>query len=389
MNIRTTVAGLLLGVLLGPAAAQTISITGLEAIPSLGGTNTDARAINGSGQVVGWSQTAGGNYHAFVYSSGSSTDLGTLGGSGSFAHGINDSGQVAGYSDLNPFAAHAFRHSSGTMSDLGTLGGTNSYGFAINSSGAVAGSAQTAGGQWHAFVYQSSTMTDLGTLGGASSNAQAINSSGQVVGSAQHSGNATYEAFIYSGGTMTGLGTLTGDLSIANGINSSGQVVGWAGLLSTGGGIKRAFLYSGGTMFNLGGLTGSGDSEATAINSSGLIVGFAVAPGPSVVSGGTGLHAFLYAAGTMHDLNTLAGATWLSDGTTPGFVELSRAYGINDVGQIAGNGVYWTGTAFETRGFLLNTSAIPEPSTYAALAGLAALGLVAWQRSKKRLLQIS
>src|SRR5262249_39727963 len=38
------------------------------ALGSLGGTNGAANALNNSNQVVGWSQTASGSQHAFLYS---------------------------------------------------------------------------------------------------------------------------------------------------------------------------------------------------------------------------------------------------------------------------------------------------------------------------------
>ena len=57
-----------------------------------------ATAINDSGQVVGWYQSTN---HAFLYSNGTMSDIGTLGGDCSdfsCANGINASGQVVGYS---------------------------------------------------------------------------------------------------------------------------------------------------------------------------------------------------------------------------------------------------------------------------------------------------
>ena len=66
---------------------------------TLGGTNSYAIAINDRGQVVGYSGTDRGmTGHAFLYSDGAMTDLGTLGGAvGSWASAINDRGQVVGY----------------------------------------------------------------------------------------------------------------------------------------------------------------------------------------------------------------------------------------------------------------------------------------------------
>lgn len=64
---------------------------------------------------------------------------------------INDAGQVTGYTG----AAHAFLYSNGILSDLGTLGGNISYGYGINSFGHVVGSSQLPPsiGDLHAFIY--------------------------------------------------------------------------------------------------------------------------------------------------------------------------------------------------------------------------------------------
>ena len=61
-------------------------------------------------------------------------DLGTLGGTYSYSGGIGPSGQIVGHSTLSGNASyHAFLYSGGVMTDLGTLGGTDSWAMVVNS----------------------------------------------------------------------------------------------------------------------------------------------------------------------------------------------------------------------------------------------------------------
>lgn len=96
---------------------------------TLGGRNGFARAINAAGQIVGEAETVAGFTHAFLWSHGVMTDLGTLGGNlgyelGTQPQAINPSGQVAryGYPTFSSIY-HAALWNGGAVIDLGTLVG--------------------------------------------------------------------------------------------------------------------------------------------------------------------------------------------------------------------------------------------------------------------------
>src|SRR5262249_16926761 len=77
---------------------------------TFGGVSSHAIALNGSGHVVGMSQTPDSSLHAFFWTPENGTiDLGTLGGRNSYAFGLNDRDQVVGSADTNDGRSHAFR----------------------------------------------------------------------------------------------------------------------------------------------------------------------------------------------------------------------------------------------------------------------------------------
>ncbi len=286
--------------------------------------SSSAVGINNSGQIVGYYYTGSGlTKHAFLYSGGNMTDLGTLPGDAiSSALSINSSGQIVGWSApanaenaQSGLPFHAFLYSGGLMMSLGTLGGNTSYAQAINNSGQIVGRSDTASGGSEAFLYSNGSMMDLGNLGRNSSSANSINASGQVVGSSEIADGSPH-AFLYSGNRMIDLGTLGGFYSYALGINDSGQVVGYS---YTTTGTEHPFLYNGASLIDLGTLGGATSSYALGINNIGQIVG------SSYTASGVP-HAFLYSGGNMIDLNSTV--------SLPSGVYLTYATAINDVGQI-------------------------------------------------------
>lgn len=208
--------------------------------------------INNAGQMVG--ESLNGNFitpttmRATLFSlSADPLDLGTLGGAKASATGINEEGDIVGVSDLASGQSHAFLYKEGVMHDLGTLGGTISNANAINNNGEIAGRSTLANGAIRGFLYKNGVMHDLGTLGGAASVAFDINDKGEIVGFARIS-NGQARAFLYKDGVMHDLGALGGTDSRAISINNKGEIIGH---YTKTDGTVHGFIYRDGQMFPL------------------------------------------------------------------------------------------------------------------------------------------
>jgi probable HAF family extracellular repeat protein len=155
------------------------------------GWSTTAYGINRSGIVVGYSYTPGDAFHAFAYRNGVMRDLGTLGGSFSQAFAINDSGQITGQAYLaGNSKAHGFLYSASKMTDLGALN-VYSAGMSINHSGVIVGQADIKNNTgflvYHAVIFQNGAVQDLNQqipagTGWVLNTATSINDAGQIAG---------------------------------------------------------------------------------------------------------------------------------------------------------------------------------------------------------------
>jgi probable HAF family extracellular repeat protein len=365
------------------SAAVTYTATGLGS--ASGDTGSLALGISNNGAIVGQSDSGSQG----IYSTGSGfTGLGTFGGSSGIAAAVNAAGVVAGSASDANGNIYGYTYQIGSSGGLSTanqlpsFGGGNTSANGINSAGTVVGSSYYAATNGFAYKWTpgSNSLTPLDPAGGgtglggasgggSSSEANGINSAGLIVGDATSSvfSNASdapeQHAFLYSGSQMYDLGTngaSSGSSSIARAINDNGVIVGNITDFNTG--EPEAFSYSGYdtsiiaptsdtplngsfTMLDPGPTPMFASTDATAINSSGEIVGNATDSLGDPVG-------FLYIPGKgIESLDDLSGYPVSG-------IDVQFATGINDAGDIVGYGSVDGG---ETEAILLTP--VPEPAT--------------------------
>jgi probable HAF family extracellular repeat protein len=296
---------------------------------TLGGKYSEAKAINGAGQIVGSANTASEARHATLWNGAATSDLGTFAaGPARFtsdANDINNSGKIVGQALTGSFAFDAALWNGPVVGNLTSQTGLT-MATAINDSGQVAGMGYAPNGAIYSATaarVTGATLTFLGRLNGADNYANAINNAGQVVGYSDDTKNGIQHAALWNGTTVTDLGALGGTLSRANAINNVGQIV---GNYYTLGGIQ--FAQQRAAMWTWNGTT------AVAV-----------------------------------DLNTFLTDSEKQDGWV-----LQTALGINDNGWIVGNAI--NNKVGGNHAYLLSSPLpVPEPTTYAMLmAGLALIG---------------
>jgi len=237
----------------------------MVALPTVGGNNGQASAINNSGQVAGYAEngiadsTCPQGIENFMvdlpvmWDKGIAMALPTINGDpDGVAFGINNRGQAVGYSGTCTAANYAVVWENGTATKLQDLGDPGGIAFAINSHNQVVGQAVNSEGTALATIWQNHTVAALGGLvsGDVSSFATSINNRGQVVGSSFDSRGNWSRGLLWQNGMMIDLNTVfpaSSNLFVvsASNINESGQIAGMAvdmAGLNAGRTIVHAFL---------------------------------------------------------------------------------------------------------------------------------------------------
>jgi probable HAF family extracellular repeat protein len=241
--------------------------------PGLGGQNSEAFGINLFAQASGEAQTTikdpngedfcgfkalglpsnGNTCLGFVWQGGVMTALPTLGGPNGSADAINDLGEITGYAEnlikdpscpspqIYQFKPVVWKQRR--IHELPTYpGDLEGYALGINDFGQVVGASgpcapfnpnsQVYFVPVHPLLWQSDgSVTHLPTLGGSGNvfgnSACAINNHGEAVGQSDLTGDSTGHGVLWHNGSAIDLGVFPGDFaSLAFNINDFGQVIG-------------------------------------------------------------------------------------------------------------------------------------------------------------------
>jgi probable HAF family extracellular repeat protein len=240
-------------------------------LDTLGGGYSAPTGINNRGQVIGVSRTLEGAGHAFIWQAGELISLEIPGMRSTRANAITPSGQVlvVGWNELHE--SRAFIWKDGQFTDLGTLGGCCTMALAMNDSGQVSGTSTNAAGEWRLFTWRNGRMTDLGPLPTPNFSVPALNNAGVIaVNISMEEGP---QGFRWERGSLQRLEDPYGIEVYTHAINNRGDIIGSIQIRLETGETHAAVWDRQGRLTVLGTLGGL-QSETTAINARGQVVGY-------------------------------------------------------------------------------------------------------------------
>ena len=211
-----------------------------------------------------------------------------------------------------------------TVTDIGSFAGGWSFATDVNDQGQVAGYSRTqSDGAEHGFIWEDGVLTDI-HLGQLASHASALNNQGAVVGTYYQ--DVRWRGYIWTaetGHTEIPINDMTTNQNIPEDINNAGQVVGHIEVM----GYVYAYIWSDAAGLQFLSVPNTGPSQANGINDLGQAVGDSYDYGDPPTNAVLWLPEPAYGlpAG-VHRLGALS--------TLWGY---SKAYAINNLGQIVGN----------------------------------------------------
>lgn len=380
LRLLPLISGLLLGL---PLGAQTFTSLGTGFIAS--GMSADSTKVvgSGSGALAGGSAFQTG----LLWTSSGLTSLGYLSGetiSGGAAIS-RDGSTVVGTSPTST-QSRSFIETVGSGSPTGlplasSYDGMSPAGLSANGT-LVAGTLTdsnffrpNAGYVW---TSGGGTQVLSPLAGGSSSQVKGVTANGVILG-ASDDANGLSQATVWSSGAPTSLGVLCdGRSTVANAGTANATTVVGESTNFVGTALIGFYWTTGASLTALNPLTGGTGSGARAVSDDGLLFG-------GYSNGGTlgGNRATLWdRQGNVYSLSALLAGT-SADAHWTNYQNIVAINGHDGVYDILGFGNNGSGTAsFLITGLALNV--IPEPSTYAVLAGAAALGLALWRRRSGR-----
>jgi probable HAF family extracellular repeat protein len=219
----------------------------MTALPTLGGVNGQASAINNKGQVAGYAENGmvdstcpqGDPNNRIdlpvMWTKRKAQALPTIGTDpDGVAYGINNLGQTVGYSGTCVAVNVGVMWQNNVATALPGLGQTPAIAYEINDHGQIVGQGVTSDGVGLATLWENNSVTALGggalPPGDVASFATSINNQGQAVGSSFDSDNASWShGLLWQNGVMYDLNSLfpaSSHLFVVNAstINDNGQI---------------------------------------------------------------------------------------------------------------------------------------------------------------------
>ena len=162
------------------AAGTPIQVQSIEYLPTLGGSEAHATSISEVGYVTGWSVTAGGRTHAFLWRHGEGIrDITSALSQGSYGWSVNDLGDVVGWFWNDEFQRRPFVWTPERgMIELPSFGATQAAAYRINNAGQILGRLDVDDVIWE----PDGSVTWLTRIFGGRLSSGAMNEFGEVTG---------------------------------------------------------------------------------------------------------------------------------------------------------------------------------------------------------------